>query len=64
MLAPISAQNRMPRDSVASFASAVAQMWTTTGAQHGNANREGCKVGAELASITVVSLTVRAEVQK
>lgn len=64
MLAPISAQNRMPRDSVASFASAVAQMWTATGAQHGNANREGCKVGAELASITVVSLNSKSRSTK
>lgn len=64
MLAPISAQNRMPRDSVASFASAVAQMWTTTGAQHGNANRERCKVGAELASITVVSLNSKSRSTK
>lgn len=55
-LAPISAQNRMPRDSSGSFASAVAQMWTATRAWHGNDNREVWKVGALLASITVVSL--------
>lgn len=56
MLAPISAQNRMPRDSAGSFAPAVAQMWAATRGRLGNVNREVCQVEALLASVTVVSL--------